>query len=469
MRQDIKADVAIIGAGMAGILTACLLNMRGIESVILEANEIASGQTKNTTAKITSQHGYNYDNLIQKFGREKANLYAMACEEAIGWYEKLIEKNHISCHFERLPSYLYTTKDVEKIEKEVKAAKECGINAEFTTQTTLPFMVKGAVKFPNQAQFHPLKFIKEIVKPLKIYEHTLVEGIEDHTIITRGGKVKADTIVVTSHYPFINSPGYYFLRMHQERAYALALANAAKLDGMYKDENQSGFSFRNYENMLILGGGTHRTGENAEGGKYDLLRKAAKEYYPASEEVCCWSAQDCHTVDGVPYIGLYSASTPNMYVATGFKKWGMTGSMVSALVLSDMISHVKSPYEELYNPQRFTVTASMAGLLNETGHAVEGLVLKRFKIPETKLEEVPKGHGAVIEHEGEKVGVYKEKDGLVHMVSVKCTHLGCELSWNPDELVWECPCHGSRFDYKGVQIDNPALENIEYESYKKEG
>lgn len=468
LKKDIKANVAIIGAGMAGILTACLLKQKGIESVILEANEIASGQTKNTTAKITSQHGFNYDTLIQKFGKEKASLYAMANEEAIGWYERMIKELNISCHFERLPAYLYTTKDVEKIEKETAAARKCGIQADFTSNTSLPFTVKAAVKFPNQAQFNPLEFIKEIVKPLNIYEHTLVEGVEDGVVITKGGKVQADAIVMASHYPFINSPGYYFLRMHQERSYALALKNVPKLDGMYKDESQSGYSFRNYKDMIIFGGGTHRTGENNEGGKYDSLRKTAREYYPDSEEVCCWSAQDCHSVDGIPYIGLYSATTPNMYVATGFKKWGMTGSMVAAMILSDKIAQVKNPYEELYNPQRFTVTASMAGLLNETGHAVKGLILKRFEVPDTKLQEVPEGHGAIIEHEGEKIGVYKEKGGLVHMVSVKCTHLGCELGWNPDELVWECPCHGSRFDYKGVLIDNPALEDIEYESYAKE-
>ncbi len=468
LKGDITAEVAIIGAGMAGILTAYLLKEKGIEAVILEANEIASGQTQNTTAKITSQHSYTYDSLIQDFGREKAHMYAMANQEAIGRYEKLISDLGISCHFERLPSFLYTTKDVEKIENETKAAIECGIDAEFTTDTTLPFSVKGAVKFPEQAQFNPLEFLKEVVKPLKIYEHTLAEGVEDQVIITKGGTVKAGTIVIASHYPFINSPGYYFLRMHQERSYALALSNVPKLDGMYKDESQTGYSFRNYKDMLILGGGTHRTGENPTGGKYETLRKAAREYYPGCIEVCNWSAQDCHTVDGVPYIGHYSASTPNMYVAAGFKKWGMTNSMVSAMILSDKISGSENPYEEVFHPRRFDVTASMAGLFNETGHAVKSLILKRFKIPDTKLQEVPEGHGAIIDYEGEKIGVYKELGGQVHMVSVKCTHLGCQLEWNPDELSWDCPCHGSRFDYNGTLINNPALENIEHELLAKE-
>ncbi len=463
LKGDRKAEVVIIGAGMAGILTAILLKKKGIDAIVLEGNITAGGQTQNTTAKITSQHALIYDTLLQNFGKEKAQMYGKANEAAIGRYAELIEEQNISCHFETLPSYLYTKNDLTKIEKEVKAAGECGINAVFTTDTALPFPVKGAVKFESQAQFNPLEFLKEIIKPLKIYEHTLVKGIEDQVIITDQGRVKAGSIVVASHYPFINSPGYYFLRMHQERSYVLALSEVPKLDGMYKDESQSGYSFRNYKDMLLLGGGGHRTGENSQGGKYEELRRAAKEYYPDSKEVCCWSAQDCFTADSVPYIGQYSAATPRLYVATGFRKWGMTGSMVSAMILSDKIAGERNPYEEVFNPQRFKVTASMAGILDETGHAASGLILKKFKIPDTKLEEVPKGHGAVIEEDGHRIGVYKDVNGKIFMVSTKCTHLGCQLEWNPDELSWDCPCHGSRFDYTGALINNPALEPVENE------
>ncbi len=467
LKDNMEADTVIIGAGMAGILTAVLLKRKGIDSVILEADVTAGGQTQNTTAKITSQHALTYDTLLRNMGKEKASMYAMANEAAIRMYADLIDEENISCHFERLPSYVYTRKDISKIEKEVRAAGECGINAEFTTDSALPFAIIGAVKFDGQAQFNPLEFLKEISKPLKIYEHTMVQGIEDRTVITEQGKVKAKSIVIATHYPFINSPGYYFVRMHQERAYALALSNAPALDGMYKDESQSGYSFRNYKDMLILGGGSHRTGENSAGGKYKELRRAAKDYYPESAEVCHWSAQDCHTVDSVPYIGQYSASTPNLYVATGFKKWGMTGSMVSAMILSDKISGSGNSYEEVFNPQRFTVTASMAGLINEAGHTVKSLILKKIKIPDARLKEIPAGHGAVVEEDGERVGVYKDREGRVYMVSTKCTHLGCQLEWNPDELCWECPCHGSRFDYTGAVIDNPAMEGLECEELNK--
>jgi glycine/D-amino acid oxidase-like deaminating enzyme/nitrite reductase/ring-hydroxylating ferredoxin subunit len=467
LNKDIKADVAIVGAGMAGLLTAYMLKQKGVKVVVLEGNTIASGQTMNTTAKITSQHTLIYDKLIKNFGEEKAKLYANANEQAIAMYEKIIRDENISCNFEKLPSYVYTLDDLSKIEKEVDAAKKVGIDAEFTTKTTLPFEVKGAVKFYNQAQFNPLEFLQNIVEPLKIYEHTLVHQIEDNILVTDHGNVKADSIVIAAHYPFINVPGYYFARMHQSRSYVLCIKNVPNLGGMYKDESQDGYSFRNYKDMILLGGGGHRTGENSEGGKYEKLRKAANEYYPNFEEVCYWSAQDCMTIDDAPYIGHFSASTPNTYVATGFKKWGMTSSMVSAMLLSDMITKHENPFEEIFTPQRFQITPSIKNLINEGKHSVKGLIFDKLKVPDTHLQEIQNGHGGIIEYEGEKIGVYKDINGKVYMVSTTCTHLGCQLEWNPDELSWDCPCHGSRFDYTGNLINNPALENIEHDHTKE--
>jgi glycine/D-amino acid oxidase-like deaminating enzyme/nitrite reductase/ring-hydroxylating ferredoxin subunit len=461
LNQDIKADAAVIGAGMAGILTAALLHQKGVDVVVLEGSRIAGGQTERTTAKITLQHDLIYDKLIHKFGREKAYQYAAANREAIDLYKKMIEEYNIDCHFEELPAYVYTLKDISKIEKEVEAAKNLGIDAEFTTQTTLPFKVMGAAKYYNQAQFNPLEFLTEVVKPLKIFEHTMVKDIDGHKVITDHGIVEAKHIVVATHYPFLNTPGYYFLRMHQERSYVLGLANGPKLDGTYIDENDQGYSFRNYKDMLILGGGGHRTGENTTGGRYEKLRKAADEYFPESIEVCCWSAQDCMTLDDIPYIGQYSASTPYLYVATGFKKWGMTSSMVSAMLLSDIITGNKNPYEEVFSPQRFQVNASIKNFLNEGKHAAAGLFRGNFKIPDTKLEQIQNGHGGIIDYEDNKIGVYKDENGNFYMVSTKCTHLGCQLEWNPDELTWDCPCHGSRFSYTGKLISNPAMESLE--------
>lgn len=473
--SDINVDVAVIGAGMAGILTAYLLQERGAKVVILEANGIASGVTKNTTAKITSQHDLIYDNLIQQFGLEKAKQYAMANEQAIAMYKDIIGKNNIDCDFEEKSAYVYSLDDQEIIEREVKAANEVGISAELVTGLPLPISVKAAVKFNGQGQFNPLKFLKPLTEKLTIYEDTLVTRVDGNTVYTEKEKVYAKHIVVATHYPFINVPGYYFMRMHQERSYVIALEQKKldadklvcdntldvwKMDGMYIDAKEEGYSFRTYKNLLLLGGSSHRTGKNHVGGCYDRLREVAKVWYPGAVERYHWSAQDCIPLDNIPYIGQYSSSTPNLYVATGFKKWGMTSSMVSAMILSDMIIGVENEYKEVFSPRRFHLSASAKNLAKDSAQAISGLTASIIKIPKEDLEKLECGHGGIVDYHGEKVGVYKEKNGECHIVSTRCTHLGCQLEWNPDEHSWDCPCHGSRFDYQGNLMSNPAMKGI---------
>lgn len=460
LEKDISVDVAIVGGGMAGILTAYLLKQQGIHSVILEGSKIASGQTGNTTAKITSGHNLIYDKITTKFGKETASLYASANQKAIAKYQEVIKNENIECHYKTLPNYVYSLRDPKLIEDEVKACKEAGLDAEFTLNTTLPFLVDGAIKLKDQGQFNPMEFINGLVPSLHIYEDTMVREIKENILVTPHGKVKADKIVVATHYPFINTPGYYFLRLHQERSYVIALEDATSLDGMYIDEDIHGFSFRNYEDKLLLGGSGHRTGDNKHGGCYERLRKVAKEYYPESKELYHWSAQDAMSLDSIPYIGQYSSATPNMYVATGFNKWGMTNSMVSAMLLNDLIIDKKNPFEEVYSPKRFTISASMMNLFEEGKQAVTGLVKQKFTIPDTLISEIKNGYGGEVDYQDEKVGVYKDDTGKVYMVTTKCPHLGCKLEWNQDELSWDCPCHGSRFNYEGELLDNPAMRGI---------
>lgn len=460
---EIKAEAAVIGGGLAGVLTAYFLQQRGIQTVLLEANRIGSGQTRNTTAKITSQHNLIYRRLIEEFGEDKALQYASANQQAIEAYRRVIVREHIDCEWERRPAYLYSRVEREPLEREAEAARRLGIDASFTTETTLPFPVGGAVRFERQGQFHPLKFLQAISKPLQIYENSLVTSVEGREIHTDRGRVTADHIVFACHFPFLNTPGYYFMRMHQERSYLLALRGAAQLDGMYLSIDQDGYSMRNSGDVLLLGGGSHRTGENSIGGQYEKLRHTAAEYFPGSTEIALWSAQDCMTLDGIPYIGQFSASTPHWYVATGFQKWGMSSSMVAALLLSDQICGQKNPFAEVFSPQRFQFSASAKTLMEDGLQAVKGLTREWFSLPKETLDELPAGRGGIVEYEGQKMGVYRDEQGEVFLVSPRCPHLGCQLSWNPDEKSWDCPCHGSRFDYKGRRIDNPATEGLYHE------
>ena len=416
-------DVIVVGAGLAGVLTAYYLKEQGMKVLVLEAKEIASGQTERTTAKITSQHGLKYRKLIQDIGEEKARLYALANEAAIREYERLIRTLKIDCEFEKTAAYLYSEQDEDVLQEEVKAAVRLGIDAFFTRETELPFAVKGAACFRNQAQFSPLKFIQGIVQELEIWEHSQVLRIHGNQVILKDKVLKADKIVMTTHYPVKNVPGFYFLRQHQERSYVLALSGCTPIKGMYYGIDPKGLSFRQLGDLLLLGGASMRTGKNTCGGAYEYLVQSAKKYYPDSIEEMRWAAQDCMPHDGIPFIGKYSVFTPDLYVATGFQKWGMTTAMAAAMILREEVCGKANPYSEVFAPQRLYVRAGFKNFIKDVGVSVQGLLKGCFTRP-------------------------------------RCSHMGCALVWNPEEKSWDCPCHGSRFEEHGSLIDNPAGKDI---------
>ena len=423
LKKDVKTDVLIIGGGMAGILCAYFLKNAGVNYMLVEQNTICSGITKNTTAKITSQHGLIYQKIIKEFGTETAKLYLDANEKAVNKFRQMCIGNsqsnklpQIDCDFESKPSFIYSMGNHNKIEKELTALSSLGYKAEYENRLPLPFQVAASVKFNNQAQFNPLKFLQHIAPDLNIFEHTKVKELIDTTAVTNMGKIYADKIIVTTHFPFINKHGSYFLKMYQNRSYAIALKNAANVSGMYMDESEKGFSFRNYGNMLLLGGGAHKTGK--AGGGLKQLEHSSKEFYPNSEIKYEWAAQDCMTLDGIPYIGRYSLRTSDLLVATGFNKWGMTSSMVAAEILTDMILGKDNEYSQIFSPSRTIIRPQL--LVNGINAAINLLT------PSTK----------------------------------RCPHMGCALKWNEEEQSWDCPCHGSRFDKNGTLLDNPATGDL---------
>lgn len=457
---DKKTDVLVIGGGITGILTAYFLKEKGAAPVLIEAGRIAEGVTRNTTAKITSQHGLIYNKLTKNFGQEQARQYAEANENAVRAYRELIREKEIDCDFREATANLYAVEKPETLEKEYKAAAALGLPAKLTDKFELPMEVKGVLRFEGQAQFNPLAFLSKISEGLEIYENTRAVSAMEGRVITERGAIDADRIILACHFPFINTPGYYFMRMHQERSYAIALENAGVPEDAYLGIDGRRHSFRSYRGYTILGGEGHRTGDNKSGGRYENLIKASRTFYPESRVFCRWSAQDCMTHDGVPYIGKFSSETAGIYVATGFKKWGMTSAMVSAMMLSDEVLGKKTEYT-IFSPQRHNLAPSIAGILEDGARSVAGLAGQMLTVPSEKLGEVPVGYGTVVEHRGEKMGVYKESDGTTHIVTTKCPHMGCQLTWNPDDASWDCPCHGSRFDYRGRLINNPAQKDLE--------
>lgn len=466
-REDLKGDIdveaVVIGGGITGLLTAYMLKKGGIDVIVIDREKVLKGNTENTTAKITVQHDLIYDKLIKEFDLENAKKYFEANDMAIKTYKKIIEENKIDCDFEDIDAYIYSLDNEEKIIKEHEAAIKVGINSELVDEIELPFKIAKAIKFKNQAQFNPVKFLNFIAKELSIYENTKAIDIKDNTVITNKGKIKAKHIVVATHFPIINVPGYYFLRMHQERSYVLALENAQELKGMYIDENKDGYSFRKYKDLLLLGGGSTRTGNSLEKGSYNKLREYSKLLYPGAKERYNWSAQDCMTSDGIPFIGQYSKDMPNVYVATGFNKWGMTSSMVASIIISDNILGKENMFQDIFSPERFDITASIKNLLIDGVETAYNFIAQKISLPTETLDNIEKGHGGIITFDGDKIGVYKDDEGNSYAVSTKCPHLGCELKWNSDDLSWDCPCHGSRFDYKGSLLDSPSVKELKYE------
>lgn len=424
LTQDRQAEIAVIGAGMAGILTAYQLKKEGKSPIILEAGRIGSGQTKNTTAKITAQHGLFCTSFLKKKGEKITAAYLEANQKAIEEYEKIIKEEKIACDFERVNSCVYST-DREILKTEAEAAQKLGAPASYREEAEIPVSHAGVVLFENQAQFHPLKFLKEVSKDLEIYENTRVKEVRNHEIFTEKGKVTAEKIIFASHYPFVNIPGMYFAKMYQQRSYILALEHGAAMKDMYIGEQEGGYSFRRYGKYLLFGGQGHRTGENQKGGNYEKLRAKAKELFPNCREAAAWSAQDCITADGIPFIGNYGRKTPDWYVTAGFQKWGMTSAMVSATLLKDLILKKENPYADLFSSLRFRME-EIPQIWKQGIRAADGLVKRAFPMEEVKV----------------------------------CSHLGCAAVWNGDEHTWDCPCHGSRFTREGKCLDGPAKEDL---------
>ncbi len=414
LEGDVKTDILIIGGGIAGVLCAYMLDRAGADYILIESDRICRGVTANTTAKITSQHGLIYGKLIREFGHDAARMYYDANERAITLYRKLCR--NIDCNFEEKDAFVYSLYNTAKLKNELQALSKLGISAEYTSDLPLPIRTAGAIRFRNQAQFEPLKFIAAISPDLNIYEQTKALSYDGRSIITPRAKITPKRIITATHFPFINKHGLYFAKMYQHRSYVLALEGAPNVSGMYVDESKSGLSFRNYNGILLLGGGSHRTGK--QGGGWTELREFAKKHYPDAREKYHWATQDCMTIDGVPYIGRYSRSTPDFYVAAGFNKWGMTSSMVAAELLCDLILGKQNEYASLFSPSRSILRPQLALNLIET------------------------------------------TANLLTPTTPRCPHLGCALKWNKHEHTWDCPCHGSRFSEDGKLLDNPATDSL---------
>ena len=458
LEKDTSCDILIIGAGLAGSLLGYFLKQENKDVLIVDAKAIGSGTTKNSTAKISAQHNLIYNKLLKTSGHKNARLFYNANIMALNKYEEIIHKNNIECDFERVDSYVYTLKDTLKLKKEYKAYQKLNIEGELTKSITLPFKVKDALKLPNQAMFNPLKFISNITQDLNIYENTKVIKINKNIVeCDNGAKIKFRKLVIATHFPIIDAAGYFFIKQNQYKSHLLAIKTNKKIDGTYIDENKNGYTLRNYKDYVIFGGYSHKTGSKSDIYYFDKLKKVARSYFEDAQIICEFSAQDCMSLDNMPYIGKYSKKQDNIYVATGFNKWGMTGSMLSALILNDLLNDRDSKYAKLFSPSRFNAISSISNLTKNLTTTVYNLFIKRMILKRKMVAELKRNESVIIKHKKKYLAVYKDCNGEIFVIDARCPHLGCILSFNKEEKVYECPCHGSKFNYKGELLYSPSI------------
>jgi len=476
----VKTDVAIIGGGIAGITAAYFLQKAGFKVAVVEAERIVAGTSGNTTAKVTSQHTLKYSLLEKKFGREKAQLYAQSHQWALKEIERIIKNEQIACDFQKLPAFTFsqTEKGLNTLRKEFEICKSLGLPASFlTTVKELPFEVTGALKYDDQACFHPRKFLLGLVKKMKnvtIFEYSRAISIEENdagcTVKTIKGTIKSKCVIVASNYPMYDK-GLFFLRMNQVRSYALAVRLKKMPKGMFISSDNPRISIRPHKSgraeWMIFGGANHVTGDGAsEGNRYELLEGLLKKRFKVNSIDYRWSAQDSFPIDNAPYIGKMPRAK-NIYVTTGYGEWGMTTSVVSAKLLSDLVEGESNTWEELYAPSRLKSLAAFKKGADHVKRVVKSFTDHITKDEIDKLSDLTPGSGKVISIKGKKVAISKDQRGKITAVSATCTHMGCVVDWNNTEKSWDCPCHGSRFTPTGNVLTGPALRPLEQKTFKR--
>ena len=518
VEKNIETDICIIGGGITGISTAYYLTKENLKVTVLDMGKIGFQTTGNSTAKITSQHGLFYKDLKDSKGEDFARLYYDANEDAIKNIKKIVEKEKIQCDLECQSAYVLAAnrEEVQKVKDEVEVVRGFGGHAEYLERedidkNLLVLNPLAAIRFKNQAQFNSYKYTIELAKICKnlganIYENTKVVDVRDekdyYYLETEDGyKIKAKYLVITTKYPIINIPGFYFMKMYQSTSYGISIPVKEKLfDGMYitstnpkvslrmakvdnniikdvVDGNIENYAKQDKENrkrvkekqnskidneyVLIVVGADHKTGEKTDlSNSYKKLENIAKQIYPQGKVENYWNTEDCITLDKIPYIGKYSNIWENAYVATGFNKWGITTSNIAANIITDMIIGRKNRYEDIFISTRVEPVKNRQEVGNMLKETVSSLVLKKFELPESEQASLKNEEGKIIEIEGEKVGAYKDKEGRIYTIVPKCAHLGCELSWNNLDKTWDCPCHGSRYDYTGKMLYGPTVKDL---------
>ncbi|GAB4073629.1 FAD-dependent oxidoreductase [Barrientosiimonas marina] len=478
LNKSIQTDIAIVGGGITGLTAAYILTKEGRNVTLIDASNVLNGVTGHTTGKITAQHGVIYDELIQHFGAENASLYYEACMDAKQFIADTISAQNIACDYQEEDAYIFTNSEdyTAKLQAEKNAYDKLNISGELTDSIQLDIPVKSVLKMNDQAQFHPVNYLKGLLNEaiqngLTLYEQTTATDIEYNkhpSIVTQDGhRINANYIIQASHFPFYDGEGFYPVRMYPERSYVIAVKVPESFPGgMYISAESPVRSIRsasiNGETFWLIAGDSHKTGQ-AESTieHYDALQAYAEKHFGISEFVYRWSAQDLTTLDKLPYIGPVSKHEENVFVATGFRKWGMTHGTIAAKIISDQILQYDNPYQEFFTPSRFEADPSVREFTKMTADVAKHLIKGKLEYTNDNVKDLKPDDAVITRVSGKRTGVYKDSDNQLYAVDTTCKHLGCEVNWNSGDRTWDCPCHGSRYDVTGDVIEGPAKESLD--------
>jgi len=475
--NNLVVDVAIVGAGIAGLTAATLLKRAGKTVAVIESQRVATGVSGHTTAKITSLHKLIYADLIQQLGEDKARLYGESNQAAIEQVAQLIKEEQIDCDFSRQSAYTFadSPEQLSQIEAEVEAAIKLGLPASFVKETSLPFPIAGAVKFENQAQFHARKYLLHLAKTIPgngsyLFDDTRVETVDEESpcqVKTTRGVLKAKDVIVTTNLPILDQ-GLFFAKAYPKRSYIVAASiDPAKApDGMFISVGEHYRSLRttpyNDGVLLLIGGESHKTGTVTQTEeRYLRLEDYGRTQFGIDNFEYRWSTQDMVSFDKLPYIGNLTPVNNHIYVATGFSLWGMTKSTLSGMILSDLILGRSNPWADLYDATRATPFISETSIKENLDVGKHWIGDRLKGLDESSFADVSKGEGKLLTIDGNKVAAYRDEKGSIHAVSAVCPHLGCIVDWNSAEKSWDCPCHGSRFTCDGQILQAPAVKEME--------
>lgn len=452
--------ILIIGGGITGLTTAYLLMNSNKNILLIDKDKIGNGATYKSTAKISYLQKDIYQKLEKTYSYEKCKLYYESQQEAINLLKDIISKEKISCDFIKCNSYLFTTKkkNIKKIEKEKELLEKFGVTCYESNSLPIPYKIESSFYVENTYTFNPKKYMDELSNILNnkinIVEDTIAFNIvrnDDLFIVTTNkGKINAKKVIVATHYPFFILPNLLPLRNYINREYVTVGKYKIKDNFTAINIDKDTESIRFYKNHIIYVSNNHRLTNNINYQQmYEKSRKDFKNKFGIDVE-SSWMNQDLMINDYLPIIGYSSSSNKNLLIATGFNAWGMTNGVIAAKIIADLIYNKHNNYETLFLPSRINLIGIFNSIVDVASYAkvyAQTLFQKKDYIYTVKIK-------------GKKYFLYIDKDGKRHYIQTKCPHMKCNLVLNKEELTWDCPCHGSRFDLDGNIIEGPTKNNI---------